>query len=312
MMQDLFRKDKTGYHKILDTTHTDITLLYQSDFLFPDDGLSFHWTRDCVSNPHKHNFYEFALITEGDFTHNINGTLRELPYGALVFILPTDIHALYPNRKCTQMNLAITGEKMKNLCNLISSNLFEKFINFGGKGDYVILKEFELQWFLDRANQITNLYTVTEKHNYVQLLILEMILSAISITCRNRPSDTYPEWFSLILKKINDADWQNFKVNDVYEWSHYSPAMIGKYFKKYKGETIISYIKKAKLKKARNLLLTTDFDILTISSMLGYNSLSHFNRIFKTATGKTPSIYRKEHLSKKLSSLIPFDNQDKT
>ncbi len=302
MSPNLYRHDRTGHRKILDTVHTDVTIFYQSDFLFPDDGFSFHWTKDCVSNPHKHNFYEFALITEGDFTHNINGSLKELPYGALVFILPSDIHALYPNRKCTQMNLAITEEKLRELCNIVSPNLFDQFIKFGGQGDYIILKDFELQWFLDRANQITTLFTVTEKHSYVQLLISEMISSAISITCRNRPTDTYPEWFSDLLTKIQEADWQTFKVNDVYEWSHYSPAIIGKYFKKYKGETIISYIKKTKLKRARNLLLTTDFDILTISTMLGYDSLSHFNRIFKTVTGKTPTVYRKEHQAKKSAS----------
>ncbi len=303
MKHNLYRRDRTGHNKNLNTTQTDVTIGYREDFLFPEDGLSFHYTKDCVSNPHKHDFYEFALITEGDFTHNINGNLRDLPYGSLVFILPNDIHALYPNRKCTQMNLAITEEKLKGLCQLISPTFFDDFICLGGKGDYIVLKEFELQWFLDRADQITSLYTVSEKHSYVQLLISEMISSAISITCRNRPTDEFPEWFSSLLTKIKNADWSTFKVNDVYEWSHYSPSIIGQYFKKYKGETIVSFIKRQKIRKARNLLLTTDFDILTIATMLGYDSLSHFNRIFKNATGKTPSSYRREHQAKKCSRI---------
>lgn len=295
MRNDIFRKDLTGHQKNWNTTKTDVVIDYETDFLFPEDGLSFHWTKDCVSNPHTHNFYEFAIITEGDFSHNINGKIRELPLGALVFILPSDIHALYPNSQCTQMNLAITEKKLRELCELISPNLFENFINFGGKGDYIILKDFELQWFLDRADQITSIFTVSEKHEYVQLLLCEMIASAISITCRNRPSDLYPEWFAKLLIQIKNADWTNFKATDVYEWSHYSPAIIGHYFKKYKGETIASYIKRQKMRKARNLLLTSDFNILTISTMLGYDSLSHFNRVFKNATGETPTMYRKKY-----------------
>jgi len=294
MRNDIFRKDLTGYRKKLNTKKTNVLLTYKTDFLFPDDGLSFHWTKDCISNPHTHDFYEFAIITEGDFTHNINNELKNLPYGSLVFILPSDIHALYPNSPCTQINIAITKEKLKSLCDNISPRLFDELITFGGKGNSILLQEFELQWFLDRANQITTLFTVSEKHNYVQLLITEMILSAISITCRNQQNDDYPKWFSNLLVKIQTADWSTLKVTDIYEWSHYSPSVINNYFKKYKGQTIISYVKKIKIKRARNLLLTTDFDVLTISSMLGYDSLSHFNRIFRSATGQSPISYRKE------------------
>ena len=294
MRNDIYRKDLTGYRKKLNTKKTNVVLHYKTDFLFPDDGLSFHWTKDCVSNPHTHDFYEFAIITEGDFTHNINDELKTLPYSSMAFILPSDIHALYPNSPCTQINIAVTEEKLKCLCEHISPRLFNELISSTSHGTSIILQDFELQWFLDRANQITTLFTISEKHNYVQLLITEMIFSAISITCRNQQNSDYPKWFCELLLKIQTADWSVLKVNDIYKWSHYSPSVINNYFKKYTGQTIVSYVKKIKLKKARNLLLTTDFDILTIASMLGYDSLSHFNRIFRFATGKSPNTYRKE------------------
>ena len=169
MRQDIYRKDLTGTRKKFNTKSTKVFIDYQSDFLFPEDGLSFHWTKDCVSNPHSHNFFEFAIITEGDFTHNINGELKKLPYGSLAFIIPSDIHALYPNSTCTQINIAITEEKLKCLCSYISPQSFESLIKLGGKGNYIILQDFELQWFLDRANQITTLFTLSEKHRYIRL-----------------------------------------------------------------------------------------------------------------------------------------------
>lgn len=292
-MDNMYRKKLEEATTNLDTTTRYEPIDYRTDFLLPADGLSFHWTKDDISNAHTHTFFEFALVTEGSYLHSINGKSNILPCGALVFIIPSDIHALYPQKTGTQINFAIAEEKLKDLCRLISPTFIDELIQCGGKGKYIVLAENDLQWFVDKANQITTHNPTNENHRYIHLLILEMLTCAISIVSRNRASFDYPQWFSDLILKVQQADWTTTKISDIYQWSHYSPSVINNYFKKYKGGTIISYVKKLKIRKARSLLLTTNFDILTISTMLGYESVSHFNRVFKFATGKTPGAFRK-------------------
>ena len=51
-----------------------------------------------------------------------------------------------------------------------------------------------------------------------------------------------------------------------------------------------------KCERACILLGTTRLSILEISTALGYDSLSHFNRIFKEYTGVSPGAYRNSFL----------------
>ena len=44
--------------------------------------------------------------------------------------------------------------------------------------------------------------------------------------------------------------------------------------------------------KAKQELRSTDTSITIISEQLGFSSVSHFSRLFKSYTGKTPSEYR--------------------
>ena len=84
------------------------------------------------------------------------------------------------------------------------------------------------------------------------------------------------------------------KLKDIYPLAPYSQSMLNTYFNKYVGTTLIAYITKLKINYACTLLRYTDSSPLDISCRLAYDSLSHFNRIFKKITGMSPIQYRKE------------------
>ena len=84
-------------------------------------------------------------------------------------------------------------------------------------------------------------------------------------------------------------------VKDVYSLSNYAPATIIRLFKKYMGETIVSYFTKIKMQHACNVLINTNATTLSIASSLSYDSLSAFNHAFKAYTGMTPTEYKRRH-----------------
>lgn len=65
-------------------------------------------------------------------------------------------------------------------------------------------------------------------------------------------------------------------------------------FKQFTGVTFYNYLIECRLNKAELLLINSDMNILDISLAVGFNSISSFNRIYKSKRGITPNIYRKQ------------------
>lgn len=64
-------------------------------------------------------------------------------------------------------------------------------------------------------------------------------------------------------------------------------------FTKEEGLTFINYLTGVRIRKARELMETTDLKIYEISQSVGYNSVEHFTRVFKKLCGVSPGGYRK-------------------
>lgn len=75
----------------------------------------------------------------------------------------------------------------------------------------------------------------------------------------------------------------------------YSKYYFSRKFKSETGLSIHEYIKKSKLKKAKDLLLSEKYSIREISEMLGFHSPSHFGELFHKMTGMTPGEFRNKH-----------------
>lgn len=66
-------------------------------------------------------------------------------------------------------------------------------------------------------------------------------------------------------------------------------------FTKEAGETVSEYLTDVRIQKAKELLRTTNFKIYEISEMVGYQTVEHFNRMFKKKMQMSPSAFRKEN-----------------
>ena len=72
-----------------------------------------------------------------------------------------------------------------------------------------------------------------------------------------------------------------------------SAAYFSTLFKKLNGMTLWEYVQSRRIELAAEKLLHTDRNVAEIAMECGYNSISNFNRSFKTVTGQTPAAYRK-------------------
>lgn len=94
---------------------------------------------------------------------------------------------------------------------------------------------------------------------------------------------------NMVQKYIDDNFDQNITLDLLSEIFHYSPTYISRIFHSEKGITINSYINKLRIDHAVKLLLNTDLAVKEIALSSGFINITHFNRIFKKYTGKTPT-----------------------
>jgi len=65
-----------------------------------------------------------------------------------------------------------------------------------------------------------------------------------------------------------------------------------KLFKKATGLNFTNYVSRVRIEKAKNLLLNPNLRISEIAYEIGFQSLTHFNRVFKKIIGQSPTDYR--------------------
>lgn len=87
-----------------------------------------------------------------------------------------------------------------------------------------------------------------------------------------------------IFKKIRVPDIANaLSINEIY---------LERIFKSSEGITILQYIQREKIGRAKNLLMYSDRSIMEISDYLGFSTQSHFGHVFKKEVGETPMRFR--------------------
>jgi AraC-like DNA-binding protein/ligand-binding sensor protein len=65
-----------------------------------------------------------------------------------------------------------------------------------------------------------------------------------------------------------------------------------KLFRKATGLSFIEFVSRTRIEKAKNLLLNPNLRISEIAFAIGFQSLTHFNRVFKRIVGQSPTRYR--------------------
>ncbi len=83
-------------------------------------------------------------------------------------------------------------------------------------------------------------------------------------------------------------------LDEIARAMHVSTFYFCKMFKKATGLTFTDYLGRVRLEKAKNLLLNPHLRVSEIAYTVGFQSLTHFNRIFRKVTGEAPTEFREK------------------
>jgi len=105
-----------------------------------------------------------------------------------------------------------------------------------------------------------------------------------------------PAWASELKEIIQDQIDTNLSLSlkEIAQGLDIHPTYVSREFSKYfQNLSFGEYIRKLRIEKASDLLENTPHSLAEIAYLTGFSDQSHFSRIFKKHTGKSPAEYRK-------------------
>jgi AraC-like DNA-binding protein/ligand-binding sensor protein len=98
-------------------------------------------------------------------------------------------------------------------------------------------------------------------------------------------------------KFIEEHHTEDLSLGQVAQAVHTSLFYFCKLFKKVTGLHFTEFVSRLRVEKSKNLLLNANLRVSEIAYEVGFQSLTHFNRVFKRIVGVSPTEYR-GHLPK--------------
>jgi AraC-like DNA-binding protein len=108
------------------------------------------------------------------------------------------------------------------------------------------------------------------------------------------PNPTFRK-VSEIARYIGDHYGEPLSLESLSSLFHISPYYLSRTFKKVTGFGLVEYMHWVRVKEAQRLLRTTSLPITEVSMRSGFDSITHFGRVFKELCGMPPRTYRSRH-----------------
>ena len=126
------------------------------------------------------------------------------------------------------------------------------------------------------------------------LKIFALHLSTVSNQVLVRQENSEPPMITRAKEFIGKNQGEALSLGQVARAVNTSTFYFCKMFKKATGLNFTDYVSRTRIERAKNLLLNPNLRVSEIAFEVGFQSLTHFNRVFKKIVGESPTEYRGE------------------
>jgi len=139
----------------------------------------------------------------------------------------------------------------------------------------------------------TRVISPRQHESVVKLLsIFSQHLSILSNQIVVQQENSEPPVIRRAKEFINEHQTEDLTLGQVAKAVNTSTFYFCKVFKKATGINFTDYLSRIRIEKSKNLLLNPNLRISEIAFEVGFQSLTHFNRVFKKVLGQSPTEYR--------------------
>jgi len=153
---------------------------------------------------------------------------------------------------------------------------------------------------LEQAYFSTRVVPNKQHEAVVKLLsIFAQHLSMLSNQVVLQQDNAEPPVIARAKEYIQEHQTDNLRLGHVAKAVNTSTFYFCKMFKKVTGINFTDYLSRVRIEKSKNLLLNPNLRVSEIAFEVGFQSLTHFNRVFKKILGQSPTQYRAQLLGKR-------------
>ena len=146
---------------------------------------------------------------------------------------------------------------------------------------------------LEDAYFQTRVLTPAQYQAMIRLLeIFASHLSTISNQIAVQESNAEPPIINRAKEFIDQHKSDPISLSEVARALNVSTFYFCKLFKKATGLNFTEYLSRVRIEKAKNLLLNPNLRVSEIAYEVGFQSLTHFNRVFLRIVGRSPTAFR--------------------
>jgi YesN/AraC family two-component response regulator len=142
-------------------------------------------------------------------------------------------------------------------------------------------------------------YLQKEKHtqNPVDNVFIDVYNKFLKLKSAQKKT---PDWVKELKQIIQDQIDTNLSLTEISKSLDINPSYLSREFSKhFNNLSFGEYIRKLRIEKAIGLINENKYALTEIAYLTGFSDQSHFTRIFKQHTGKSPSTYKKEQQKSK-------------
>lgn len=248
---------------------------------------------------HFHSTFEIFYLMSGKREFFIKDRTIVISEGDIVIIAPNILHRTTNTEKPKHERLIV--------------NIHESCMaSVNGAYSDILQPLFEMEYRLVRCSVQDRLAVealserirqeVREQKPGFEMFAQTLALQLLIICCRHvrqhsgePPESPSPmhERISEIVRYMNNHYMQELSLHVLAERFYVSPYYLSRFFKEATGFTFVEYVNIVRVKEATKLLEQTTLKVSLIARKVGFGSVTHFGRVFKSVTGYAPLHYRK-------------------
>ncbi|KRM89135.1 AraC family transcriptional regulator [Liquorilactobacillus vini] len=244
-----------------------------------------------VYGPAGRSGYMIHYVKSGIGYFTSNNKVYRLKAGAFFFIEPGKIIKMKADAQdpWTLQWIRFTGKL---------AGIYMRRINISYQDPIFFVSNQHAQIILDNLLEILELSHMDHENDFIFESKLLAILDQLAIMypqAKIKNKNTPNKIFTQGIQFIHNNFETPITIENVVDYLSVDRTYLFKLFKKELGISPQKYLIKCRIRKARQLLSTTDNPINVVANSCGYVNSLHFSRSFKHYTNLSPSQYRQQY-----------------
>lgn len=247
---------------------------------------------------HHHAELELTWITKGRGTRFVGNSVQYFDRGDLVLLGEYLPHSWVSSQE-SEHSHAVVIQFPKSLFEpFVECAKFKYFFDACRKGFYFTKPNETTLGLIKSLGKCSPIHQLSQMMLLLDALCEDESKIPLTNLKHTQPRDSYKvkSKIAVTIDYTIENLSKKISISDLASLNHMVPQSFCRWFRKWLGVSFVTFLNSSRVESACQGLIHSDKSIQEIAFGNGFESISHFNRVFKKIKGVSPSIYRKSQL----------------